>query len=95
MTALGQRIRELRIARKFTVQELAAHIGNKTAGYVSRIEARDEIPSAELLVVIAQVLAVKPEELFTLAKEAQLGRIAEQIEAKQQDALALFRKSKK
>lgn len=95
MTALGQRIRELRLGKKLTVQDLAARIGNKTAGYVSRIEARDEIPSAELLVVIAEVLGAEPEELFTLAKEAQLGRVAEQIEAKQQDALALFRKSKK
>jgi transcriptional regulator with XRE-family HTH domain len=95
MTTLGQRIRELRADKQFTVQEFAKRIGEKTAGYVSRIEVRGEIPSAELLVVIADVLDVDPEELFRLAKDAQLGRVAEQIDAKQQDALVLYRKQKK
>ena len=93
MTSLGQRMRELRTTKGLTVQEFALRI-KKTAGYVSRIEARNEIPSAELLIVIAEVLGTKPEELFVLAKETQLGRVAEQIDAKQQDALVLFRKKK-
>lgn len=94
MTPLGQRIRELRTEKGLTVQQFAIAL-NKTAGYASRIEARDEVPSAELLVVIADILGTTPEELFTLAKDAQLGRVVQQIEAKQRDALVLFRKKKK
>lgn len=93
VTPLGQRIRTLRQEAGLTVQDFAGKI-EKTAGYVSRIEARDEIPSVELLIAIASIFKIKPDELFVLAKTAQLDRVAEQIEAKQQVALELFRKRK-
>ncbi len=94
MTTLGQFIREARTKKQMTVQEFANRIG-KTAGYVSRIEARNEVPSAELLVTIAQLLDADVEKLFSLAKQTQVKRVTQQIEAKQQDALLLFRKKKK
>ena len=93
MTQLGQRIRELRLGMDLTVQEFAEQIG-KSPGYVSRIETRDEIPSAELLVVISELFRIRPEELFALAKSGHLDRVAEQIDAKQQGALVLFRKQR-
>jgi transcriptional regulator with XRE-family HTH domain len=94
MTDLGKKIRELRSVRGFTVQQFADEI-DKSAGYVSRIEARGEIPSVELILLIAEKLAVKPESLLELAKQSQLGRVAQQIDAKQQEALILYRKGKK
>ena len=94
MKALGQRIRELRTKKGLGVQELAQGI-KKTAGYVSRIETRGEIPSAELLLLIADVLDGSADELLALAKESQLARVAEQIDARQHEALSLFRKRKK
>ncbi|HTU24831.1 MAG TPA: helix-turn-helix transcriptional regulator [Pirellulales bacterium] len=94
MHELGARIRELREKRKFTVRDLAEAL-KKTPGYISRIEARGEIPSPELLCQIAGALGAKPEELLDLAKAGQLKRTVADIERKQHDALAIFRRAKK
>jgi transcriptional regulator with XRE-family HTH domain len=52
---LGKRIAELRTARRFTQQELAAAAGF-TKGYLSKIENSKVIPPIGTLVRIAQVL---------------------------------------
>ena len=90
MATLGQQIRLLREKAGFTVRAFAEELG-KTPGYISRIEGRGEMPSPELL---CQKLDVEPEKLLELAKQAQMERAAEDIEAKQQQALNLFRKGK-
>ncbi len=94
MNALSQRLRELREEKRLTVRQFADRI-KKTPGYVSRIETRDEIPSAELLCTIAGVFAIGPEELLELAKDCYLGRAEREIETKNLSALALYRKEKK
>lgn len=91
---LGKRIRELREDRDLSVRDFAEQIG-KSPAYVSKIETRGEIPSAELLCTIAGILRANPDELLGLAKETQLERTARQIDEKQASALALFRKQKK
>jgi transcriptional regulator with XRE-family HTH domain len=91
---LGKRIRELRGTRGLTVREFATRLG-KSPAYVSKIEARGEIPSAELLCTIADLLNVDLQELLRLAKESQLARAAKDIDDKQASALALFRKQKR
>jgi PTS system nitrogen regulatory IIA component len=93
MNPLSKKLRKLRDEAGLTVRALAEKIG-KTPGYVSRIEGRGEIPSADLLCVIAVVYGVPPEELLDLAKKSQLERAADEIDAKQESALKLFRKGK-
>ncbi|MCY2986997.1 MAG: helix-turn-helix transcriptional regulator [Planctomycetota bacterium] len=88
---MSERLRQLREARRLTVREFAARIG-KSPGYVSRVEGRGEIPSAELLCVIAGVYGIEPDELLGLAKQSQLERAERDIDAKHASALALYRK---
>ena len=95
MTDLGKRLRELRRERNLTVRKFADAIGKKSPGYVSRIEARGEIPSPELICRIADFYSVEPEELLELAKAGQLDRVEQDLEIKHREALALFRRSKK
>jgi transcriptional regulator with XRE-family HTH domain len=94
MDILGQRLRELREQRGLTVRQFADRI-KKTPGYVSRIEARGEIPSPELLCEIAGVYDIAPEELLRLAKQCYLHRTEREVEAKNVSALALYRKERK
>ena len=94
MDTLGQRLRELREQQGLTVRQFAQRI-KKTPGYVSRIEARGEIPSSELLCVIAGVHGVVPEELLDLAKQCYLERAERDLEAKNSSALSLYRREKK
>lgn len=91
---LSKRLKELREKKDLTVRKFA-HLLDKTPGYISRVEGRGEIPSPELLCAMAKVLGVQPEELLELAKEGQLKRTEEDIDARQQEALTLFRKGKK
>jgi len=94
MDTLGQRLRELREQRGLTVRQFADRI-KKTPGYVSRIEARGEIPSPELLCAIADVYGITPEELLDLAKQCYLERAEREVDAKNLSALALYRKERK
>ena len=91
---LGKRIRELREKSGQTVREFAALL-EKSAGYISRIESRGELPSAELLCRIAELLNGDLEEFMRLAKESQLERVEKEIDEKQASALVLFRKGKR
>lgn len=93
MSPLGETIRNLREKAGLTVRALAAAL-EKSPGYISRVEGRGEIPSPELLCKIADQLGVSPEKLLELAKQIQLERTAEDIEAKQRNALNLYRKGK-
>jgi transcriptional regulator with XRE-family HTH domain len=94
MGRVGLKIQSLRQKHSITIRALAEAVG-KTAGYLSRVETRGEIPSPELLCQIAEVLKEEPETLIGLAKQDQLQRVEEQIEQKATEALSLYRRSKK
>ncbi len=94
MADLGKKLREFRRDRNLTVREFAKQI-DKSPGYVSRIEARGEIPSPELICRIAEFYSVQPEELLELAKAGQLDRVEQDLDARHQEALTLFRRSRK
>ncbi len=94
MNALGQRLRELREQAGLKVRDFAERI-EKTPGYVSRIETRDEIPAPELLCKIADVYGVEASELLNLAKQCHLDRVEREIEAKNLSVLSLYRKEKR
>ena len=93
MGELGKHIQGARQKRGLTVRALAEAMG-KTAGYLSRVETRDEIPSPELICRLGDVLKEKPETLLRLAKEDMMKRTKEQIEKKSKEALTLYRRSR-
>jgi transcriptional regulator with XRE-family HTH domain len=91
---LGDHLRELRQEIGYSVRQMASKL-SVSPGYVSRIEARGEIPSPELLLKIAELLKARPDALLRLAKESQLAHVEKQIDERQASALALFRKEKR
>ena len=76
-----------------SVRQLAATL-EKTPGYISRIEARGEIPTPELLMQIAEVLHGSGERLLELAKSDEVTEAKSEIEDRYNSALLLFRKSR-
>lgn len=90
----ARKIRELRNKKRWSVYQLAEAIG-KTPGYVSKIEARGEIPAPEMIIKLAEALGVKAEELTEIAKTEKSAELAENVRKKYDDAVALYRKSKK
>jgi len=93
MGRLGKHIRSLRQRRGITASWLAEVLG-KTPGYLSRVERREEIPSAELLCCMSAILHEKPDVLLELAKSDLLRRTEEQIDRKASEALRLYRRSR-
>lgn len=93
--SFAQRIRELRKAKSWSVYELASAIGVKSPGYVSKIEARGEIPSPDMIVRLAHALGAEGRELFDLAKRDKGQQLAHTINKKYDEGYALYRKGKK
>lgn len=96
----GRRIKELRQKKDWSVYDLAGKLRNEkgqpmTAGYISKIEVRGEIPSPDIIAQLADVLGAKAEDLFELAKQEKTRELKERLDQKFNDALTLYRKSKK
>jgi len=62
---LGQRIRELREAKDFSLRELAKRI-DVSAAFLSDVELGRRFPSSDVLIKIAQFLGVTVDELKAL-----------------------------
>lgn len=84
---LAERLRSLRKRSGFGVQEVAERLG-KSAGYISRIERRGDVPTPELLCEIAGVYGVSARGLLDLAQKSQVERFSLELEAKYRQALA-------
>ena len=91
---LKVRLRSLRESAGLTLREAAIRL-KKSPGYISRLEGRGEIPTAELICDMANLYGTDAEELLKLAGTAQLAQTKSEIEAKQKEALRLFRKIRK
>lgn len=94
------KIRELRKKKGMTVYDLAEALRNEkgvpmTAGYISKIEARGEIPSPDMIIQLADALGVDAEGLAKIAKEQKSAELTRNINQKYDDAIALYRKGKK
>jgi transcriptional regulator with XRE-family HTH domain len=63
---LGKRIKQARLAVKFSQRELASRVG-VTYPHISKIEIGTETASSELLERIAKEVHVDPDELLFLA----------------------------
>lgn len=76
------------------MREAARRI-DKTAGYLSRVETRGEIPSPELLIAIGEAYGADVEDLLREAKADYLEKVEQEIDSKQERALTVFRKEKR
>lgn len=92
--SFAQKIRELRTKKGWSVYDLAEKIG-KTPGYISKIEARGEIPSPEMIIKLAELLGAKPEDLIEIAKAEKTKEVSQAVQQKYDDGLTLYRKSKR
>lgn len=95
-TSVGKIIRAERLKRDWTVkhfiEQLESRIQKRVSpAYITRIEQYEEIPSPELLCVIADVFGYDVEQLLGLAKEAKIRKFDENLEKKYRDAVGLFR----
>jgi len=91
----AQRIRELRRGKGWSVYDLAGKIGVQSPGYISKIEARGEIPSPEMVIKLAEALGANLEELVALAKYQKAEELRENVHRKYDDAFALHRRAKR
>ena len=66
--SMGPRIRELRIERGMTLDELARS-ANISASHLSRLERGQTAPSFKVAADIARHIGVKPSELATIQRE--------------------------
>ena len=99
--SFARKIRELRNKKGWSVYDLAKKLKNDkrgkamTAGYISKIEARGEIPSPGMIVQLAEIFKVSTEELFEIAKQEKAEQLKKNVVQKYDDALSLYRKSRK
>lgn len=68
MTAIRNRVKELRDARGWTQQQLAEAVGVSRQS-VNSIERNRYVPSLELALLFARVFAVSTDEIFNLEKD--------------------------
>jgi transcriptional regulator with XRE-family HTH domain len=66
--SMGPRIRELRIERGMTLDDLA-RAANISASHLSRLERGQTAPSFKVAADIARQIGVKPSELATIQRE--------------------------
>jgi len=85
--AVGRRLREARVAAGLNQRELAA--GACSAGYISRVELGDRIPSLQLLRVLGKRLGVSADYLATGSDRAESGDVVGSVLVDAQIALRL------
>lgn len=85
--AVGRRVRDARRAAGLNQRELAA--GACSAGYISRVELGDRIPSLQLLRVLGKRLGVSADYLATGISGSESGDVVESVLVDAQIALRL------
>jgi transcriptional regulator with XRE-family HTH domain len=83
----GQKLRQLRIQKGLTQQELAERLGYKTNSYISDVESGHFIPSKDKLRKIARALDVPFKVLEDMLLESRL----EALGIKEPELLSLFK----
>jgi len=85
--SFGQKLRQLRIRKGLTQQQLAERLGYKTNSYISDIESGHFIPSREKLEKIAKALGVPFRVLDDMLLESRL----EALGIKEPELISLFK----
>jgi len=83
----GQKLRQLRIKKGLTQQQLAEKLGYKTNSYISDVESGHFIPSREKLKKIAKALDVPFKVLEDMLLESRL----EALGIKEPELISLFK----
>ena len=83
----GQKLRQLRIQKGLTQQQLAERLGYKTNSYISDVESGHFIPSREKLKKIAKALGVPFRVLDDMLLESRL----EALGIKEPELISLFK----
>jgi len=83
----GQKLRQLRIEKGLTQQQLAERLGYKTNSYISDVESGHFIPSKDKLKKIARALDVPFKVLEDMLLESRL----EALGIKEPELLSLFK----
>jgi transcriptional regulator with XRE-family HTH domain len=83
----GHKLRQLRIKKGLTQQELAERLGYKTNSYISDVEKGHFIPSRERLKKIAKALGVPFKVLDDMLLESRL----ESLGIKEPELISLFK----
>jgi transcriptional regulator with XRE-family HTH domain len=83
----GQKLRQLRIKKGLTQQQLAKKLGYVTNSYVSDVESGHFIPSRDKLKKIARALDVPFKEIEDMLLESRL----ETLGIKEPELLSLFK----
>jgi transcriptional regulator with XRE-family HTH domain len=91
----ADKIKDLRKAKGWSVYDLAKAIEVKSPAYISKIEARGEIPSPEMISKLANALKANAKELFDLAKKDKSEQLTQSVNKKYDHEYSLYRKSKK
>jgi transcriptional regulator with XRE-family HTH domain len=83
----GQKLRQLRIKKGLTQQQLAEKLGYKTNSYISDVEKGHFIPSSKKLKKIARALGVPFKVLDDMLLESRL----ESLGIKEPELISLFK----
>jgi transcriptional regulator with XRE-family HTH domain len=83
----GQKLRQLRIEKGLTQQQLAERLGYKTNSYISDVESEHFIPSRDKLKKIARALDVPFKEIEDMLLESRL----EALGIREPELLSLFK----
>ena len=69
----GEKLRQLRIRQRLTMQALAAHLGT-SSGYISNVENGKVTPNIDFAVKIARFFDVSLDQLLRDEYEAYIGQ---------------------
>ena len=83
----GQKLRQLRIQKGLTQQQLAERLGYKTNSYISDVESGHFIPSRDKLKKIAKALGVSFRVLDDMLLESRL----EALGIREPELISLFK----
>ena len=96
MLDIAERIREVRLSRGMTQQELADACGLKSRTSINKIEKNTYNPGLETIKKIARALNVEADYLVfgdRESKKEEIDRLFEQLTDSQQDAVLSFLRS--
>jgi len=98
--SFGEIIQALRKGRNWTVKELIQRLekrANKkmSPAYITRIEQYGEIPSPEVICMIADVFNYNVDRLFECARTSKVKKFDESLEEKYRKAVGMYRTNKR
>lgn len=92
--SVAEVVRAARRSSGMTLRGLARRL-SCSPGYLSRIEVRGELPAPDFAIRLAGQIGADPDQFLALIRQEQLGRVQADMEAKHEEAIAMYRKERK